>query len=373
MKSFTRILMAVLLAAPAAAHPVDPDPRFPLIQIALLLDTSNSMDGLIGQAKSQLWRIVNDLAGSRCRHRSPRIEVALYEYGNSGLSAGENYIRQVVPFTNDLDLVSERLFGLTTNGGEEYCVAVIRDAARNLAWDRWQGTYKTIFIAGNEPFTQGGVNFRDAVALAVDKDIVVNTIFCGNRVEGIETRWKEGADRGRGCYMTINQDRVITVARSPYDDEIERLGQALNTTYVGFGVSGSAARRTQEKADSMALEAAPAGAAAERSLYKAKPQYSEATSVWDAVTGVLSGRVRMGSIRKDMPAEYQKMDDKKLEETLKAKAAEREGIQKKLEKLGRDRQDYLSRQASGPEDTLDKAMIQAVRSQAAQKEFVFDN
>jgi len=35
------------------------------IQLALLLDTSNSMDGLIDQAKSQLWKIVNELATSK--------------------------------------------------------------------------------------------------------------------------------------------------------------------------------------------------------------------------------------------------------------------------------------------------------------------
>lgn len=33
-----------------------------LMQMAILLDTSNSMDGLIEQAKSQLWKIVNELA-----------------------------------------------------------------------------------------------------------------------------------------------------------------------------------------------------------------------------------------------------------------------------------------------------------------------
>jgi len=44
--------------APAAVPVVD---EAPLIQIALLLDTSNSMDGLINQARSQLWAIVNSL------------------------------------------------------------------------------------------------------------------------------------------------------------------------------------------------------------------------------------------------------------------------------------------------------------------------
>ncbi|MEN8697281.1 MAG: hypothetical protein ABF317_08270, partial [Bacteroidia bacterium] len=32
------------------------------IQIALILDTSGSMDGLLDQAKSQLWNIINELA-----------------------------------------------------------------------------------------------------------------------------------------------------------------------------------------------------------------------------------------------------------------------------------------------------------------------
>ena len=32
------------------------------IKVALLLDTSNSMDGLIYQAKTQLWEIVNELS-----------------------------------------------------------------------------------------------------------------------------------------------------------------------------------------------------------------------------------------------------------------------------------------------------------------------
>ena len=31
-----------------------------MIQLAILLDTSNSMDGLINQAKSELWTIVNE-------------------------------------------------------------------------------------------------------------------------------------------------------------------------------------------------------------------------------------------------------------------------------------------------------------------------
>ena len=45
-----------------------PNPGKPFIKVALLLDTSNSMDGLIDQAKAQLWDIVNELSYAKCRY-----------------------------------------------------------------------------------------------------------------------------------------------------------------------------------------------------------------------------------------------------------------------------------------------------------------
>jgi hypothetical protein len=49
------------------------------IQVALLLDTSNSMDGLIDQAKSRLWNIVNTLTTLKYDGQTPNIEIYLYE------------------------------------------------------------------------------------------------------------------------------------------------------------------------------------------------------------------------------------------------------------------------------------------------------
>ena len=57
------------------------------IQVAILLDTSNSMDGLIDQAKSRLWNIVNTLTTLKFKGKTPEIEIALYEYGNNNLSS----------------------------------------------------------------------------------------------------------------------------------------------------------------------------------------------------------------------------------------------------------------------------------------------
>ncbi len=93
----------------------------PEIKVALLLDTSNSMDGLIDQAKAQLWQVVNALSYAKCKEESPNLKIALYEYGNDNLNAEEGYLRQVIAFSDDLDEISKSLFSLTTNGGNEYC------------------------------------------------------------------------------------------------------------------------------------------------------------------------------------------------------------------------------------------------------------
>src|SRR5262245_41831424 len=53
----------------------------PKIQAAILLDVSNSMDGLIEQAKAQLWNMVSVMGKTKCSGGTPQIEIALYEYG----------------------------------------------------------------------------------------------------------------------------------------------------------------------------------------------------------------------------------------------------------------------------------------------------
>jgi hypothetical protein len=123
------------------------------------------MDGLIDQAKSRLWNIVNTLTTLKYNGQTPQVEIALYEYGNDGIR-DENYIRQVTPLTQDLDLVSEKLFALRTNGGSEYCGAVIRDASANLNWDSNEKSMKLIYIAGNEPFNQGKVDYKEVISKA---------------------------------------------------------------------------------------------------------------------------------------------------------------------------------------------------------------
>lgn len=343
------------------------------IMLALLLDTSNSMDGLIDQAKSQLWRIVNELAAAKCGDGSrPNIRIALYEYGNDGLSSSEGYIRQVSPLTTDLDVISEKLFALTTNGGSEYCGQVINKSLHQLAWSTSEADLKMIFIAGNEPFTQGEVPFTTACALAKEKDVVVNTIFCGPFEEGIRTSWKKGADLTGGTYMSIEQDRKTVYIATPYDDKISALNDKLNSTYVYYGKAGATKKELQSSQDQNAAAYGQANKV-ERAVSKSSHAYEN--SSWDLVDAAKDDeKVITKADEEYLPAEMKGMSVEERKAYVNQKAEERKKIQDEIQTLNAKRKDYIAAHTAekAQESMLDGAMIKAIKSKAREKELSFE-
>ncbi|MDX1314407.1 MAG: VWA domain-containing protein, partial [Eudoraea sp.] len=274
------------------------------VKIALLLDTSNSMDGLIRQAKAQLWDIVNKFTYARCGNgEKPNLQIALYQYGNDGLPSQEGYLQQVIGFTSDLDELSEKLFSLTTNGGEEFCGKVIHSAVGQLNWGRNEDHLKMIFIAGNEPFTQGKLDYRDAVVNAREKDIVVNTIFCGEYHLGIRTGWKNGAALGGGDYMTIDHNRRIVHIKTPYDEIILKLNKKLNQTYISYGAQGAQRLAMQSVQDDNA-ESLNEVVAVKRAVSKSSGIYKNKS--WDLIDASEAEEFEVEKLKKeDLPAELQ--------------------------------------------------------------------
>jgi signal transduction histidine kinase len=156
-----------------AEPPVEPAPvteQGPRIQIALLLDTSGSMDGLIDQARSQLWSVVNALDSATFRGEQPRLEIALYEYGNDRLAAKDGWIRQVQGFTSELDVISEALFSLSTFGGSEHAGQVVARSTDELAWHDGENVLRVLSPFGLETPLPRGVKARfsmDATSIEV--------------------------------------------------------------------------------------------------------------------------------------------------------------------------------------------------------------
>lgn len=370
------VVLACMISGPlAAARGHDENPK-PLIQIAILLDTSNSMDGLIDQARSQLWKIVNEFALCRRHGQRPQLEVALYEYGKPTLGAEGGYIRQIVPLTTDLDKISEELFALRTNGGEEYCGWVIQRATRELAWSASPADLKAIFIAGNEPFTQGPIDYRLSCRAAIARGIIVNTIHCGPSAEGERTGWRDGALLADGSFTNIDQNRALTAIPAPQDKEIATLGEKLNTTYVVFGAGGKAGQARQSAQDTNAANAVAKDSLVQRSLFKGSANYTCAQ--WDLVDACKQGKVKLAELAPDqLPDEMKTMTPAQRKAYLESKETARADIQKQIARLNKEREQFVTaerkRQAAKTgAQSLDMAVIDGLRKQAAKKEFIFD-
>ena len=374
--SLATVALSALLfpSIPRTARAADAkEARPPLVQIAILLDTSGSMSGLIEQTKGQLWKIVNEFIRAKQNGKPPEVHVALYEYGNSGLKAESGWVRRIQPLTSDLDKISEELFALRTNGGEEYCGWVIRDAVRDLAWSDSPTVYKAIFIAGNEPFTQGPVNYAESCKAAIAKGIIVNTIHCGSEAEGIQGGWKAGAMLADGKYMVIDQNQTVVHFDAPQDAEIAKLSSDLNGTYVPYGTLGRVGFLNQSAQDANSATLAAQGTVVQRALTKSSANYYNGN--WDLVDGLKNGAVKLGELkREELPEAIKDLPVKEQQAFIDNKAKERTELQDKIQRLNEERNRFVAEQMKKQSvtNTLDTAIIGAIREQATAKSYRFE-
>lgn len=358
-------------AASDASKPADKQAK---VQLAILLDTSGSMSGLIEQTKTQLWSIVNTFIDAKQNGKVPFVEVALYEYGNDGLNAENHWIRQIQPLTRDLDKISEELMSLRTNGGSEFCGAVIKRAVGDLKWDSSPDTYKAIFVAGNEPFTQGPIDPASACKDAIAKGVMVNTIHCGAETVGINTGWKSGAMLADGKFLIINHNKAVVHVDAPQDKEILELNKTLNGTYVPIGKSGQRRLATQNAQDEAALNN-KGNAIQQRAATKASANYWNGN--WDLVDACVAKDFKWENVKEaDLPEEMKKMTIEERKAHIAKKKAERAVCQKKIQDLSKQRAEFVSAKlkelGENSDDTLDKVVVQTVRQQAETKGYKFE-
>lgn len=338
------------------------------VDVAILLDTSNSMDGLINQAKSQLWTIVQQFAKAKKDGQTPVLRVALFEYGNTNLPAAEGYIRQVVPLSDDLDKLSEALFALKTSGGDEYCGQVIDEAITRLDWSKEPNGYKAIFIAGNEPFTQGPVDYHKSCKRAIEKGIVVNTIHCGSHQEGINGQWQQGSQLAEGEHFNIDQDRAIVQIKCPQDEILIRLNAELNKTYLWYGAKDQREYygRNQIAQDENAAEAGIT-IAASRAVTKASSVYGNAGR--DLVDSLAADKDALKKVKaEELPAQLQNLSAAEQESRVKEMGAKRADLQKQIGKLAAEREKYLAQEQTRiatetGEATLGDAVVATINKQ----------
>ncbi|MFO0931312.1 MAG: vWA domain-containing protein [Planctomycetota bacterium] len=360
-------------AARADVPPPDPvgkrpEPVRKAIDLALCLDTSGSMQGLIDAARQRMWEVVNELATAT---PTPTLRVALLTYGSEG-SEADGFVVVRAPFTTDLDLVSEKLFALGTNGGTEYVGRVVRTAVGNLQWSGPDAA-KILFVAGNESADQDrAAPFREVVKHAFGLGVRVNSIYCGNPDDGDAPLWREVAVVGHGRFAAIDHNHGVVAVATPFDAELADLSGKLNRTYLAYGDKGQEALGRQSAQDANAAPSAPAAAA--RAASKAGGLYDNRG--WDLVDRSREEGFDLDKVPvEELPEEMKAMTPAQRKAHLEAKTAERAAIAAKVKDLDAKRRAYVQAEMAkkGLDDSkaLDRAIRDAVREQAAAAGFTF--
>jgi DNA-binding transcriptional MerR regulator len=335
--------------------------------VAICLDVSNSMDGLIGSAKAKLWDIVNDMGKAK---PTPNLRVALFSYGNDGYDRTKGWVRKELDFTTDLDKVNDKLFGLTTNGGTEYVTRVCRDALDQLQWTADASALKIIFVCGNEPASQDPeVKIKEIAEKAVRSGVIINPIYCGNAADGDAQDWKQLADLAEGRFASINQNRGAVAIATPFDKELATLSGQLNATFCFYGREAPALKDNQEKQDQNAAQAG-AGVAAARADAKAGKLYRFEQDLVDKCMQDPKFDVKKIA-DEELPVELKKMKPEEREKHVKELVAKRKDLQKQIAELTKKREAFVREEekklAANSDKTFDRAIRDVLRDQAKKK------
>jgi len=201
--------------------------------------------------------------------------------------------------------------------------------------------------------------------------VVINTIYCGPGNNPEAAGWAAFATRCGGKYANIDQDRAKAevVIKTPFDDEIQKLGAKINETYLWYGLRGADAKANQLAQDRAAAGVA-GGVAVERSETKAGRLYKNAEC--DLIDKMLADKdFDLKKLKEeDLPAELKKLKPDEREAYLKKKVADRAEIQKKVTELSAKRALYIEEQrkkqpATAGEKALDEALRTILREEAA--------
>jgi hypothetical protein len=346
-------------------------PANPIVEIAICLDTSGSMNGLIDAARQKLWGIVNEFVFA---DPQPRLRVALLTYGNDGHSEENGWVKLETELTEDLDLVSKLLFEQTTNGGTEYVGRVVSAATRQLHWSTAAGALKLIVVAGNEGADQDqSVRYDEASRAAIAADILVNALYCGPANHADAQAWRQVALLADGQFAAIDHNAGTLVVESPFDVQLSTLSTALNGTYLPFGEQGAWNLGNQQAQD---LNAAGLNgeAAASRAFCKANGLYNCAT--WDLVDALHAGTLVLADVKtEELPEQMRSMTLEERQAHIARKGAQRVELQTQVNQLATQRQAFveaeMKKRSLDESKSFDHAIRQAVRGQAEAKGYRF--
>jgi len=383
-KTFLTILTLAILLTPAFAEDKNEAKKAakkqkPRIEVCFVLDTTGSMGGLIAGAKEKIWSMANEMISAK---PTPEIRIGLIGYRDKT----DAYITKVYPLSNDIDDIYAKLMAFKAQGGGDTPESVnqaLNEGVTKMDWSKSRDVLKVIFLVGDAPphmdYKQD-VKYTDSCKLAMKKDIIVNTIQCGNMASTTPI-WQEIARKAEGKFARILQSGGVIAIATPFDKEIAACNAKLGHTVCVYGD----ARAQRFAASKVTLaESAPAAAAADRLAYLSKDKESGVdfgaviSGGGDLVDLLANKKIKLADIEeKKLPENVRKMKAKEREAYFAKQIEDRKKLQTELNALLKKRSTFIitkkaELKKAGKGDGFDEKVGGFIREQAAKKGFRYE-
>ncbi len=343
----------------------------PVVEVVFALDTTGSMSGLIQAAKEKIWSIATTMAQAQ---PAPEIRIGLVAYRDRG----DEYVTKVVGLSSDLDTVYAALMDFHAAGGGDGPESVNRalyDAVHAIGWSQNPTAYRVVFLVGDAPPHMDYADeprYPDILKTAQQKNIVINTIQCGN--EGYTTGpWQHIAQLGQGNYFQVEQAGSAVAIATPYDAKLAELSAKLDDTRLYYGSEEEKAKAELKKE---ATEKLHSKSSIESRARRATFNASDSGEVNllgenELVADVASGRVDLSAIDKDqLPEPLVSLPQEEQRQVIQQKAQERETLLGQIKSLSEQRTVFLRKkveETGGAEQSLDEQIYSTVREQGEKK------
>lgn len=343
----------------------------PKVEVVFALDTTGSMSGLIQAAKEKIWSIATTMAQAQ---PAPEIRIGLVAYRDRG----DDYVTRIVNLSSDLDTMYATLMDFQADGGGDGPESVnqaLYEAVNNMNWSQDAKAYKVVFLVGDAPPHMdyaNDVKYPDIVAAASKKNIIINTIQCGNEND-TTAPWQHIAQLGKGDYFQVNQAGSAVAISTPYDAKLAELSSRLDDTRLYYGNKEEQAKseRKLQAADKLKAGSSVESRARRAEFNASKSGMSNLLGENELVEDVASGKVDLSSIEKNqLPEPLQKLPAAEQQKVIKEKSKERNRLLGEIKSLSKKRSDYLGakvKEAGGAKDSLDNQIYNTVRQQALEK------
>jgi Mg-chelatase subunit ChlD len=314
------------------------------IQVVFSLDCTGSMSGLIQAAKDKIWSIATGLSQADPK---PDISIGFLFYRDRG----DAFVTKQVALTNDLDMAYKELMDMSANGGGDMPESVnqaLHESVKDFQWDASKDVYKVIFLVGDAPPHMDYANdskYQITCNEAVKKDIVINTIQCGDIRETTPV-WSDIAQRAGGEFLRLSQTGSEVVIKCPHDEDIARHMSAIDETRLYYGAPEV---HIEMKVKTKASEKINTGAAKDVLAKRAEYNYTNSTNKSaymgknELVTAIESGKVKIEDIKaEELPENMRSMSMEERKAFINQIIAKRKKNEAELAQKLKEREKYVA-------------------------------